>query len=907
MKSGRKAKTQRKGHEARKRKEPRYTAAGDVKEFAAVQRERNAFDPTAWHHALAARRRMPALGPGTFDPGPDVVRKICRAGRPAILADRANDAATVATAKAPHSTLGLVAGANLSARRGDGAFLPGTIVLPITAQAARDVDPRTLHLFRWDVATKQYQMVPAAGVNLDHGYVWGRVSRAGWYGVFGLPSLHALDSLSGDRFLHAAHLLVIILRFFSPTGPWQSLGPRHLSCCIADLALDPSNTDRIYAAASDGGLWRLDSVLAYPGVTWTPLTDQQPSLAINCVAVSPADSRVVYYADRSGLLYRSDDRGDHWSLTSATSLGYVWRLLADPSNADTIYAASNSGMWCSRTGGASWVSNPGSTTLRDGDFTDAAFDPDDPAIIYACQRSVGLLKSMNSGGDWRTMLAWSAATAPAGTMIKVAVGGLGTDATRTVAVKFDQEVFVNRHGGRPSWIRRIPGWVSRGQQGGNGYGDWCHVIAVDPFDDNVILAGAQEVYRTADGGGRWTRVITYYTPHEDQHRLVFDPTQRDVVYAANDGGVYRSSDGGVTWQTSGDDVAARRDLNLDLVTAQFYTAGISGDHAVGDAYHQGLLGANSLAARDWAGIEGHSWEFANVAGDPMRAGTFYILGGSLFRRGFPSTAGLTDIGAFRASAVAVDEQPGSTVVLAATGGMVNKTGDVTAAAPAWSAMAGIALVGDSIVALSFAPTLRQRAFALSSGGRTFACADVNGTAGWTAGGRLPAGRAITVSRENADHVFAISNSQVFRSINAGVDWTPVPGSGLNTLPPGLDLRSIVAGPDAIYLAAAVGVFMSPDEGEHWFPFNDGLPNAEIKELLWTANDLFAVTHGRALWHHGRYLWIEVPPIAREPDIPWLIELWHRIHGGDPAPDAIRSRIGWGYPPAARIGPAVSER
>ena len=77
------------------------------------------------------------------------------------------------------------------------------------------------------------------------------------------------------------------------------------------------------------------------------------------------------------------------------------------------------------------------------------------------------------------------------------------------------------------------------------------------------------------------------------------------------------------------------------------------------------------------------------------------------------------------------------------------------------------------------------------------------------------------------------------------------------------------------------------------------PNVELKELLWTDNDLFAVTHGRGLWHHGRYSETWIPPRAHIPDIRWLIELWLAIHGGDPVPEIIRAQLGRGITPFVR--------
>ena len=866
---------------------------GEVVEFALAESHRRAFDPDAWRASLAGRRRMPPLDVSSLDPR---LVDLARDWTHRFIADEGSKA-TVRPADAHDEPHGFVTGVDVAA---DAGFVPGTLAVRVTPESTRDVDPRTLHLVWWNPRSRRHELVHAAGLNIDSGYVWGRITRPGRYKVFGLLTPAALDKVSAGDLRAFSVMSLIITRLFSPVGPWESLGPRHLSCCIVDVAIDPASHDRLYAGASDGGLWRLDSLAAYPAGTWVPLTDQQPSLQIACFAVSPADSQVVYYVDALGYLHRSSDRGQTWSFNGSTFLGSARRLLAHPSDADTIYVATNTGLWCSHTAGATWHGNSGQTTLHDGDVTDAAMDPGDASVLYAAERNVGLLKSIDAGTSWQTMLPWSAADTPAGSMIKIAVGGLGSDATRTVAVKFDQEIFVNRHGGRGPMVLGGGPWTSRGKYGQSGYGDWCHVIAVDPFDDDVILAGAQQLYRTGDGGMSWAKVIDYYAPHEDQHRVLFDPSQSGVVYAANDGGVFRSADHGLTWQTAGDDVALKHDLTLGLVTAQFYTAAISGNHAIGDAYHQGLLGASSLAVHEWAGIEGHAWEFNNVYGDPVRPGRFYVFTGTaLFRRTFPDPGtgpALVQIGNFRPMAIAVDARPGSNVLLVATAtGTVVRAPDGDTDTPTWTPMAGLTLSGDTIASLAFAPSRPQQAYALSRGGHVFLCADVDAAPTWTARTSLPDfdGSVIAVSAEDEGHLYAIGASQVYRSVDGAGSWTAVPGTGMNVLPSSPYYQSLVAGPGTIYVASSSGVFTSPDAGDHWFSYQDGLPNAWLAELLWTEGDLFAVTHGRGLWHHGRYDFVAVPPVAHKPDLQWIVNLYIAIHGGDPVPEAIRQRIGHG--------------
>ena len=859
-------------------------------EFEQVHADRRRFDPVAWMSAIAARRGMLRWS----DRG--IGAAAARATREGIeaaefVADNGQRATVQQTRAIVDATIEL----QVVEVAVEGDYAAGTLIIPVAPNLLDGIDPRSLALHRWDSKAKQYDLMPQSGFELRGGYVHGRISRPGRYAVLGLPTGDALERVldggAGGPMLSRI-MRLLFWRMFDPTGPWAPLGPTNLSCCIMDLAIDPANNDCIYAAASDGGVWKLGSLSAYPGTTWTPLTDGQPLLQIQALAVSPADSRIVYYVDRGGILRRSDDKGENWTTPSTTYLGYAKRLIAHPTDANTIYIATSSGFWCSHSGGSTWAHNTAMTTLLDGDMLDAAIDPASPSILYVAQRSVGVRKSYDAGATWQTMLPWSRANAPAGTAIRIAIGGLGTDATRTVAVRFDQEVFINRKGGRDTGVTGGGPWTSAGKVGGTGYGDWCHVIAVDPYDDNVILAGSQQLYRTADGGAMWTLVINYYAPHEDQHRILFDPTQSGVVYAANDGGVFRSTDKGATWQVDSDDVLNGRDLTHGLVTAQFYTAAMSGDHAMGDLYHQGIAAADSLRLGEWEGVEGHAWEFNNVYGDHTRSGTYYVFGGTLFRRDFPGGA-LTAISAFAPMVVAVDAD--GNLLAGANDGTVRRTTDPTVASPAWTTMAGIGTSTDLIAAIACAASHAREAYAASGAGQVFKCDDTATPAGWTARTSLPTGGvvALTVAIDNSAVVFAATSSQVYRSVDSGGTWNAVNGTGATAIPPGSILRSLVAGPGGtLYALAAAGVFTSADRGDHWYDFSAGLPNVELKQLLWTDDDLFAVTHGRGIWHHGRYDTVPVPgPLAHKPDIKWLIDLWHAIHGGDPSPDAIRRASG----------------
>jgi hypothetical protein len=210
-------------------------------------------------------------------------------------------------------------------------------------------------------------------------------------------------------------------------------------------------------------------------------------------------------------------------------------------------------------------------------------------------------------------------------------------------------------------------------------------------------------------------------------------------------------------------------------------------------------------------------------------------------------------------------------------------------------MAGLSTPGDNVVAIAVAPSGPVVAYAATSAGRVFRCADTTVPTPWTTMTSLPAGgvTSLAVAHESADVLFAATSAGIHRSTDGGSSWAVANGSGSTTLPPGADIRSIVAGPGALYAGASAGVFTSSDRGVTWYDFSAGLPNVQLMHLLWTEDDLFAVTHGRGIWHHGRYDAFPLlgGSVAHEPDIAWLIELWHRIHGGDPGPEALQGQIG----------------
>ena len=129
---------------------------------------------------------------------------------------------------------------------------------------------------------------------------------------------------------------------------------------------------------------------------------------------------------------------------------------------------------------------------------------------------------------------------------------------------------------------RHVGWGDGVYRSRNGGATWEHLgleksehigkILVDPRDDNVVLVAAEGplwsaggdrgLYRTADGGATWVRVLEI-NEHTGVTDIAFEPTNPDIVYAAAyqrrrhiwsflgggpSSGIHKSTDGGATWR-----------------------------------------------------------------------------------------------------------------------------------------------------------------------------------------------------------------------------------------------------------------------------------------------------------------------------------------------------------------------
>ena len=139
---------------------------------------------------------------------------------------------------------------------------------------------------------------------------------------------------------------------------------------------------------------------------------------------------------------------------------------------------------------------------------------------------------------------------------------------------------------------------TNGPEGGN-----FRVVAIDPFDNNILFTGnSRNLYKSVNKGQSWQLVeITHEGKFasEEITQIIFDSINQGVIFISVVGrGVYKTIDGGDTWQQTTKDVENSniRELVIDKSNSNILFAGTHGGS--GELYKttDGGLSWNEIAS-----------------------------------------------------------------------------------------------------------------------------------------------------------------------------------------------------------------------------------------------------------------------------------------------------------------------
>lgn len=457
-------------------------------------------------------------------------------------------------------------------------------------------------------------------------------------------------------------------------------------------------------------------------------------------------------------------------------------------------------------------------------------------------------------------------------------------------------------------FKSVDGGKTWTQQGGaikgvNGFGPivlygnawYTNPLWVDPTNANLMVAGAVDLWRSADGGITWTPISDWTqnppSPHADHHVLVADPAYDGVnnttFYDGDDGGIYKTTNIQTAALTSGWSFLAD-----GLGVTQFYSvAGFASAVSSANGGIAPILGGTQDNGcivyygntNGWLGFVGGDGGISAV--DPADGDIIYCeyqnLGFEMSTDGGKSTVG---IGTGITDAAQEDDSgdfgetdntnfvapfmldPNNDNTMYAAGALLWRSVNIkdgATGADTWTSINGITLPDnrtspnqDYINAIAVAKGAPDDIWVGFNDGTVWQT--LNGTQTtpvWSQIGSTIFTTDAQVMRIVIDPVNKNSVYVIYGEFDSNNLWhSPDGGSTWNSLSAGLPMAPIfdlaidpnVSG--KLYVATEVGIYTSADGGITWGTTNQGPANVRIVQLDWfDSTHLLAATHGRGMW------------------------------------------------------------
>ena len=367
-------------------------------------------------------------------------------------------------------------------------------------------------------------------------------------------------------------------------APWVERGPNNVGGRTRALAWDPNdiNGTKVWAGGVTGGLW-YNTDITDDNIQWVKASDTWDNLSITAIAFDPNDPQIVYVgtgegwgvqASRGMGIWKSTDGGDSFNhLTNTSDFYYVNDILVrNEGGTSVIYAAlkenfyqgewpsGQEGLMRSDDGGSSFTQVMPATT-GSGDYAVADLDTAADNTLWAATQNNsfgdggGKIFSSTDGISWTERASFTgdrvaigAARNNANTIYALVENG---NALELVAKTVDGGANWTTSSDNPGDAFEEPNDADQGITADDftrGQAWYDLVIEVDPSDDNSVIAGGINLFKSTNGAEAWTQISKWSDNpnmniigvdyvHADHHKIAFKPGDATVAIFGHDGGV----------------------------------------------------------------------------------------------------------------------------------------------------------------------------------------------------------------------------------------------------------------------------------------------------------------------------------------------------------------------------------
>jgi photosystem II stability/assembly factor-like uncharacterized protein len=579
---------------------------------------------------------------------------------------------------------------------------------------------------------------------------------------------------------------------------------------IPELAVDPHNPDRVFAA-----------VLGHP--------------------YGPSEMRGIYRSLDGGrtwqrVLYKDNDTGG-----STVAL--------DPGNPEIVYA----GLWQSRlgpwedknefngTGGGLFKSTDGGTTWRqlktglpaDLSQINIAIAPSEPRRLYAAvgtsepgdyqsAAGLGVFRSDDGGESWRRITTdpRPALRIGGGDLTIIRVDPSNADVLYSTGI-----VTVKSTDGGSTWQ------PLRGAPGGDDYQN----LWINPIDPHIIaLVSDQGAVITVNGGASWSSWFTQ--PTAQLYHVSVAPTFPYRVCAAQ--------------QESGSVCIASRGNDGEITEREWHPVGvIEYGYVAPDPLDPDVIygaGRSEVSKYHWSTGQVQNVTPIPVRGPDVRVDRTEPL---MFSPLDPHTLYYGANRLYRTRDGGVTWQPISPDLARAAGNVPASVGALHP--PGAEKQRGVIYaLGPSPlnIDLLWAGTDDGFLWLTSDGGTQWSNVTPPALTPWSKVTQIEPSHFdadsayVSVSRMRIDDL----HPYIYRTRDRGRTWTAIT-DGLPAAGPVNAVREDPARRGLLFAATETGVWISYDDGGHWQSLQLNLPHTSVRDLWIHDADLLAATHGRSLW------------------------------------------------------------
>lgn len=305
---------------------------------------------------------------------------------------------------------------------------------------------------------------------------------------------------------------------------------------VPAVAVDPSAPATLYAGSEGSGVLKsVDGGVTFGAVGFASMIHNAFDPWVAALVVDPNATSNVYAVTGQGF-FRSTNGGASWTRVPLPGNTYPRTLAAGPGTPTALWLGGSPGVLHSADGGLTWTRpdpafNQGVTSI--------AISRTTPQTMYAGTMSNGVWKTTNGGTSW----AHVNNDGGSGFLTFGAVPALAVDPTtaETVYACVDRHAIYKTTNGGASWENLKEGLFDAGAFA---YA-MLTAIVVNPADPKTLFAGSAGtsnagatfygVYRSNDGGAHWAKFGSGLESVPVKS-LIFDPTNKNRLYAGTEGG-----------------------------------------------------------------------------------------------------------------------------------------------------------------------------------------------------------------------------------------------------------------------------------------------------------------------------------------------------------------------------------